>query len=130
MNLGSSWEKVGYIKVDNVSGMVVDPEILNLLFILGVVAAVIALIYFLFRGLQQDHETGEYHFTWGVGIVLLFLLGLAPGFVGLGLYLIVEKGYPLYWLFICLLIVLVILVAISLPVVTEVSTTTESVVFG
>ena len=98
--------------------MVVDPEILNLLFILGVVAAVIALIYFLFRGLQQDHETGEYHFTWGVGIV------------GLGLYLIVEKGYPFYWLFICLLIVLVILVAISLPVATEVSTTTESVVFG
>jgi len=64
MNLGSSWKEVCYINVvDNVSDMVVDPEILNLLFILGVVVAVIALIYFLFRGLQQDHETGEYHFT-------------------------------------------------------------------
>ena len=64
--------------------MVVNLGMLNLLFILGVVAAVIALIYFLFRGLQQDHETGEYHFTSGVGIVVLFYWDLlrdlsAPG---------------------------------------------------
>lgn len=109
--------------------MVVNPGMLNTLLVLGVVAAVIALIYFLFRGLQQDHETGEYHFTWGVGVVVLFLLGLAPGFVGLGLYLTIEKNYPSYWLALCLLVALVI-VAVGLPAVTDVSTTAGSAVFG
>jgi len=109
--------------------MVINLGILTPLLILGVVAAVIALSYFLFRGLQQDHETGEYHFTWGVGIVVLFVLGLAPGFVGLGLYLTVQKGYPFYWLVLFLLIGLVI-VAIGLSAVTTVSPTAGSAVFG
>lgn len=109
--------------------MAIAPGILPTLLALGVVAAVVALVYFLFRGLQQDHETGEYHFTWGVGVVVLFLLGLAPGFVGLGLYLTVERGYPLYWLVLCLLVVLVI-GAIGLSAVTGASAGTGSAVFG
>lgn len=85
--------------------MVGSGEVLNALLILGVVAAVLAVGYFVVRGLQQDHATGEHHFTWGVSIVVLFLLGLLPGIVGVGLYLTVEKGYPLYWLVLCLVIV-------------------------
>lgn len=107
----------------------VDLGILTLLLMLGAVAAVFALSYFLFRGLQQDHETGEYHFTWGIGIVVLFVLGLAPGFVGLGLYLTVEKDYPFYWLVLFLLIGLVI-VAIGLSAVTTVSPMAGSAVFS
>lgn len=96
--------------------MVGSGAILNALLILGVIGALLAVGYFVFRGLQQDHSTGEYHFTWGVSIVVLFLLGLLPGIVGGGLYLTVEKGYPLYWLILCLVIVsgLVILAGASL----------------
>lgn len=99
------------------------------LFVLGAVAAGIALVYFLVRGLQQDHETEEYHFTWGVGIVGLFLLGLAPGVVGLGLYLTVEKGYPFYWLVLCLFVVFGI-GTLGLAAVTTVTTAAVPVVFG
>lgn len=109
--------------------MVVSLGQLTPILVLGAVAASIALLYFLVRGLQQDHETGEYHFTWGVGIVVLFLLGLAPGIVGLGLYLTVEKDYPFYWLVLCLLVVLG-LGAIGLSAVTGISTTTGSAVVG
>ncbi|WP_440766607.1 hypothetical protein [Natronorubrum sp. DTA7] len=90
--------------------MAVPFGILNAFFLLGILAAVLAAIYFVFRRLQDDHATGEYHFTWAVGIVVLFLLGLAPGFVGLGLYLTIEREYPLYWLVLCLLLVFVILI--------------------
>jgi len=109
--------------------MVVDPGLLIPLLVLGAVAAVVALLYFLVRGLQQDHETGEYHFTWGVGIVVLFLLGLAPGFIGLGLYLTIERGLPLYWLALCLLVVLGI-GAVGLAAVTDIATATAAVVSG
>lgn len=90
--------------------MIVPNEAVTALLLLGVVAAAVATLYFLFRGLRQDHSTGEYHFTWGVGIVVLFLLGLAPGFVGVGLYLTVERNYPFYWLALCVLVVVAILV--------------------
>jgi len=94
--------------------MVVATGTLQVLGVLGVLAGVSAFAYFLFRGMQSDHETGEYHFTWGVGVVVLFLLGLAPGFVGVGLYLTVERGYPTYWLVACLLVVVAILVLAGL----------------
>lgn len=84
--------------------MVLTTGIPNILIILGIVAAVVALAYFVLSGLRRDHATGDYHFTWGVGIVLLFLLGFVPGIVGLGLYLTVEKHYPIYWLVFCLLV--------------------------
>lgn len=109
------------------SRMITDLGQLIPLFVLGTVAAVLALLYFLFRGLQQDYEAGEYHFTWGVGIVVLFVLGLAPGFVGLGLYLTIEKGYPLYWLVLGLLFALVI-GALGLSTATEVSAMTAQIV--
>jgi hypothetical protein len=80
---------------------------------LSLLAAVAGLLYFLVSGLRADHETGEYRFTWGIGVVVLFLLGFAPGLVGLGLYLTVERNYPVYWL--------VAFVAGSLVVVTLVS---------
>ncbi len=95
---------------------------LGILLFVGLFAAVLVLIYFVFRHLQRDHQTGEYHFTWAIGIVALFLLGFAPGFIGLGLYLTIEKGYPLYWLVVCLFVVLAIsvfagfgLYAVSVP---------------
>jgi hypothetical protein len=109
--------------------MVVTLGLVTPVLILGAIAAGIALLYFLIRGLRQDHETGEYHFTWGVGIVVLFLLGLAPGFVGLGLYLTVERDYPFYWLALCLLVVLG-LGAVGLAAVTDIAATTGSAVFG
>jgi hypothetical protein len=68
------------------------------LFVLGFLAAVAVILYFVVRELKTDHATGEYNFTWGLGIVVLFLLGFAPGLVGLGLYLTVERGFPFHWL--------------------------------
>jgi len=81
--------------------------------LLSLTAAALGLVYFLWRGLRTDHETGQYHFTWGVGVVVLFVLGFAPGLVGLGLYLTVERGYPSYWLVGFVLAALVVLTALS-----------------
>lgn len=89
--------------------MPVLAELPNSLFWLGLIAAIVALLYFVTRGLQQDHTTGDYHFTWGVGVVMLFLLGLVPGFVGVGLYLTIEKQYPIQWLVLCLSIAIAVL---------------------
>ncbi|AHG05262.1 hypothetical protein HALDL1_09245 [Halobacterium sp. DL1] len=97
-------------------------ELPSSVFLLGALAAFLTLAYFVVRGLQADHATGDYHFTWGVGIVVLFLSGLVPGFVGVGLYLTVERGYPLYWLVLCLLVGLGILAAIGASVTTGVET--------
>ncbi|MFC7140980.1 hypothetical protein ACFQMA_14240 [Halosimplex aquaticum] len=80
---------------------------------LAVVSAVVALAYFLLRGLRDDHATGQYHFTWGVGVVALFLMGFAPGLVGLGLYLAVECGYPVYWLLGLVVAALLVVTALS-----------------
>ena len=66
------------------------------LFLLGIAAAFLGLLYFLYQGLRRDHTTGQYRFTWGLSIVGLFLMGFAPGLVGLGLYLTVERRYSLY----------------------------------
>lgn len=41
------------------------------------------------------------------------MLGLAPGVVGLGLYLTVERQYPLYWLVLCLFAVVLLLVIVG-----------------
>lgn len=71
-------------------------DVLFGLFILGGLAAFAGIFYFLWKGLKQDHQTGTYDFTWGVAIVVLFLLGFAPGLVGVGLYLTVDRGYPTY----------------------------------
>lgn len=109
--------------------MNIDTGILNTLFLLGVVAAILSLIYFVLRGLQQDHRTGEYHFTWGVGIVALFLMGLAPGVVGLGLYLTIEKRYPIYWLVLCLLLVAGIVGFAGIGLYTETEVTTIGTIF-
>lgn len=92
---------------------------------LAVGSAVVALSYFLFAELRRDHETGQYHFTWGVGVVALFFMGFAPGLVGLGLYLAVERGYPVYWLLALILAATLVVAAIGYGV--EVSTA-ESVV--
>lgn len=65
--------------------------------VLGFGGALVGLAYFVYRGLQTDHETGDYEFTWGVAVVLLFLMGFGPGLVGAGLYLVVERDYPAHW---------------------------------
>jgi len=80
-------------------------------FVLALVSATLGLVYFLWVGLREDHQTGDYHFTWGVGVVALFLLGFAPGLVGLGLYLTVEHGYPVYWLLVLGLAAFVVIAA-------------------
>lgn len=95
---------------------------LGFVLLVGILTAIATLVYFLFRELQQDHETGEYHFTWGCGIVVLFLLGLAPGFVGLGLYLTIQRQYPLYWLVLCLFVVVLIVSFVSYGVYTDIET--------
>jgi hypothetical protein len=94
---------------------------------LAFLSAVVGLGYFLFSGLRSDHATGDYHFTWGIGVVLLFLMGFAPGLVGLGLYLTVERGFPTYWLVSLVVLALVVLTLVSLGVETSV-TATEAVV--
>lgn len=81
------------------------------LVVLAVTGALLGLVYFLSLAVRQDHRTGEYHFTWGVGVVALFLMGFAPGLVGLGLYLTVERGWPLFWLAALLLGALVVVAA-------------------
>ncbi|WP_164471593.1 hypothetical protein [Halosimplex salinum] len=96
--------------------------------VLAVGSAVVALTYFLVRGLRDDHATGQYHFTWGVGVVVLFLMGFAPGLVGLGLYLAVERGYPVYWLIGLVVAALLVVTAVSLGV--DVSTTGSVAVAG
>ena len=83
------------------------------LFILGLLAAVVAVLYFVVRELEHDHATGDYHFTWGLGIVSLFLLGFAPGLVGVGLYLTVEREFPLHWLVGFVVIALVVIAAVG-----------------
>ena len=65
-------------------------------FVVGGLAAFAGIFYFVWAGLKRDHATGEYDFTWGVAIVALFLMGFAPGLVGVGLYLAIDRGYPLY----------------------------------
>lgn len=106
-------------------------SIINVVVLLGVLAAVVALIYFLFRELQDDHETGEYHFTWAVGIVALFLMGFGPGLVGLGLYLTIERGYPLYWLVVGLLVAFLIVAILGFGLYAGTSTVVvEEVAFG
>lgn len=74
-------------------------SVLGWLFALGLIAAIVLVVSFIYFGLRDDHRTGDYHFTWGVGVVVLFLLGFAPGLVGLGLYATVERDFPTYWLF-------------------------------
>lgn len=78
---------------------------------LCIAGAVAGGLYFGVRELRRDHQSGEYHFTWGVGIVVLFLLGFAPGLVGFGLYLTIERGYPVY-LFIALLLAALLVLGI------------------
>lgn len=98
---------------------------LVVLAILGIGGAIVGLTYFVYRGLREDHETGEYEFTWGVAVVVLFLMGFAPGLVGVGLYLVVERGYPAHWAWIAVVLAVVLLVAvasISLSVATVVET--------
>jgi drug/metabolite transporter (DMT)-like permease len=67
------------------------------LFLLGVAAAFLGLLCFLYQGLRRDHTTGQCHFTWGLSIVGLFLMGFALGLVGFDLYLTVERRYSPYW---------------------------------
>jgi len=86
------------------------------LLVLAVASAIGAVGYFLFVELRRDHDTGEYNFTWGVGVVVLFLLGFAPGLVGLGLYLTVERDYPLHWLLALVGAALAVVTAASLGV--------------
>ena len=74
------------------------PELFGALGTLALSAGVLTLGYFFYREFRRDHETGDHQFTWGVGIVVLFVLGIGPGIVGLGLYLTTERGYPVHWL--------------------------------
>ncbi|WP_136716358.1 hypothetical protein [Halorientalis salina] len=102
------------------------PELFGALGTLALSAAVLTLAYFFYREFRRDHRTGEHHFTWGVGVVALFLLGIAPGLVGLGLYLTTERGYPVHWLVAFAVVALVVVSALSYGV----DTTTSSGVIG
>lgn len=95
---------------------------------LGVAAALVGFVYLVYRELRADYETGEYQFTWGVGIVTLFLLGFAPGLVGLGLYVTVERGYPIHWLFASVVASLLVIGVVAYGVNTTTTTTTVETV--
>lgn len=67
--------------------------------VLGVlILGAAAVTYTMFRVAQDEHESREYAWTWAIGIGVLFLMGIGPALVGVGLYLAIERGYPLYWL--------------------------------
>lgn len=51
-----------------------------------------------YRVTKREHETGTYAVTWAIAIGALFLMGVGPAAVGIGLYLTVERNYPTYWL--------------------------------
>lgn len=70
----------------------------NALVLAVLVFGATAVAYTMFRITQAEHESREYAWTWAIGIGLLFLMGIGPALVGIGLYLAVERGYPLYWL--------------------------------
>ncbi len=67
--------------------------LLGLLFVGGALVA-----WTVFRVTRHEHESKEYAWTWAIGIGILFLMGVGPALVGIGLYLAIERGYPLYWL--------------------------------
>lgn len=54
--------------------------------------------YLTYKITKREHEDREYALTWAIGIGFLFLMGIGPAAVGIGLYLTVERNYPLYWL--------------------------------
>lgn len=67
--------------------------------VLGVLVLGAAVVtYTMFRVAQAEHESREYAWTWAIGVGVLFLMGIGPALVGVGLYLAIERGYPLYWL--------------------------------
>lgn len=103
------------------------PALFGALGVLALSAAVLTLGYFFYREFRRDHETGDHHFTWGVGIVVLFVLGIAPGLVGLGLYLTTERGYPVHWLVV--FAVVAVLVANALTYGVDTSTVSAGVVW-
>ncbi|WP_135533317.1 hypothetical protein [Halostella pelagica] len=86
------------------------------LFGLGVVTAAVGLVYLLYMGLRQDHVTGDYHFTWGIGVVSLFLLGFAPGLVGIGLYATIERDFPIHYLFMSVLLAVLVVAVLGYSV--------------
>lgn len=90
---------------------------------LGFFAAILGLVYFLFTGLRSDHERREYGFTWGVAVVVLFLMGFAPGVVAVGLYLVVEHDYPAHWLLAAVVLAFAVVGAVGLGVQTDVAVT-------
>ncbi|SNR25505.1 hypothetical protein [Halorubrum vacuolatum] len=60
--------------------------------------AAAAVTYVMFQLTREEHESREYAWTWAIAIGILFLMGIGPALVGIGLYLTIERGYPLYWL--------------------------------
>jgi len=102
------------------------PELFGALGTLALSAAVLTLGYFFYREFRRDHRTDDHNFTWGVGVVVLFLLGIAPGLVGLGLYLTTERGYPVHWLVVFAVVALVVVSVLSYGV----DTTTSAGVVG
>ncbi len=95
------------------------PELFGALGTLALSAGVLTLGYFFYREFRRDHETGDHQFTWGVGIVVLFVLGIAPGIVGLGLYLTTERGYPVHWLVVFTLVALLVVNVLTYGVTTD-----------
>ena len=75
--------------------LAVGPSVLVLV---ALTLAAAAVSYVMFRVTREEHESREYAWTWAIAIGVLFLMGIGPALVGIGLYLTVERDYPLYWL--------------------------------
>ncbi len=75
--------------------LAVGPSALALA-LLALVGATVS--YAMFQVTREEHESREYAWTWAIAIGVLFLMGIGPALVGIGLYLTVERDYPLYWL--------------------------------
>ncbi len=101
-------------------------NILTLVAIALLVGSIVA-GYFTYQITKREHEAREYAVTWALGIGALFLMGIGPAAVGIGLYLTVERNYPLYWLLALAVAGLLALLGLGMAVSTiELTTATDS----
>lgn len=72
-------------------------DVLAVVALVLLVGSVVA-AFLTYQVTKREHEAREYAITWALGIAVLFLMGIGPAAVGVGLYVTVERDYPMYWL--------------------------------
>lgn len=94
----------------------VDAPLIASLFhvtVLGGLAALFGIGYFLYREVHAGDATTDNEFTWAVAIVLLFLHGVAPGLIATGLYGVVEREFSARWMLGSLVAALVVTLVLA-----------------